>query len=117
MVLPILELRSKNRFYDYEAKYTKGLTSFILPADIPHHEYKAAETLALKLYDHASYCGVSRIDFIICPQRGPLVLEINTIPGLTELSDLPAQAQHAGISKDKLFEIILKSALKRVNTL
>tara|TARA_A100001015_G_scaffold271460_1_gene325075 strand:- start:1229 stop:2149 length:921 start_codon:yes stop_codon:yes gene_type:complete len=114
MVLPILELKPKNRFYDFEAKYTKGLTEFILPSTLNAQEVDQVEALALKLYKK-TYCkGMARVDFLICPDRGPFALELNTIPGMTDTSDLPAQAKTAGIEFNSLIEIILKSALKRL---
>ncbi len=106
---PILELRSKTGWYDYEAKYTKGLTEFILPADINAGLTKKIQELALKAHLAVEARGMSRVDFIVSDDT-PYLLEINTIPGMTDLSDLPAQAKAMGIEYDRLVEIILKSA-------
>lgn len=107
---PILELRVKNGWYDYEAKYTKGLTEFILPAELSEQLTKEIQELSIKAHKAVEARGMSRVDFIV--SRGkPYMLEINTIPGMTDLSDLPAQAKAMGIEYDQLVEIILKSAL------
>jgi len=108
--LPILELRPKNRFYDYEAKYTDGKTDFIIPSQIGDAFTKQAHEYAVKAHQITGCCGLSRSDMMVDPVKGPFVLEVNSVPGMTTLSDLPAQARAAGISFDELVKIILKSA-------
>ncbi len=105
----ILELRPKNEWYDYEAKYTKGMTEFILPAELTDEMTKKVKEIAIKAFDIAGCKGVSRVDFLIVDGI-PYVLEINTSPGMTETSDLPAQAKAMGISYDELVQIILNGA-------
>lgn len=108
--LPILELRVKNReFYDYVAKYTKGETEFIIPAELPDKLYKKAQDVALLLHREIDCKGFSRVDFI-ATDDDVFALEINTIPGMTELSDLPAEAKHMGLSYEDVVIYILKSA-------
>jgi D-alanine-D-alanine ligase len=109
-VLPILELRPKKEFYDYEAKYSEGMTEFIIPAEIPSSLAQKIQELAYRAHLALGCWGVSRVDFVVDPQNQAYVLEVNTLPGLTELSDLPAQAQAAGISYDELMVKILSSA-------
>lgn len=109
--LPVLELRAKKRFYDYEAKYTKGMTAFILPANLSKAVTEQCQQIALDMFHLLGCKGMARVDMMVSPSSGPCILEINTIPGLTELSDLPAQADAAGISYEKLIELILNSAL------
>lgn len=106
--LPILELRPHNRFYDFDAKYTAGKTDFILPAEISPEHTRLCQDLAVKTYTVFGCKGMSRIDMILSKDRGPFVLEVNTLPGMTDTSDLPAQAKEAGISFDDLVELILK---------
>ncbi len=108
--LPILELVSKNEFYDFEAKYTKGMTEFILPARLPEEVYKKAQEIAVLSHKALGCYGVSRVDLIVAKDGTPYVNEINTIPGMTDTSDLPAQAKHIGISFDELVARILESA-------
>lgn len=105
----ILELRPKNEWYDYEAKYTKGMTEFILPAELSDDMTKRVKEIAVKAFEKAGCSGVSRIDFLIVDDI-PYVLEINTSPGMTETSDLPAQANAMGINYDNLVQLILNSA-------
>jgi D-alanine-D-alanine ligase len=104
----ILELRPKNEWYDYEAKYTKGLTEFILPAEISEAMTSLVVELAIKSHIFANCSGVSRVDFHIVGNI-PYVLEINTSPGMTDTSDLPAQAAAIGIDYDNLVLLILNS--------
>ncbi len=110
VVLPVLELRPRNRFYDFEAKYTAGMTDFILPAEIPEDVEKNAKEFALKAHECCKCHGVSRVDLIIDSNGNPEVLEINTSPGMTDQSDLPAQAAEYGWSMERLVEEILRSA-------
>ncbi len=105
----ILELRPKNEWYDYEAKYTKGMTEFILPAELSDDMTLKVKELAVKAYETAGCSGVSRVDFLIV-DKIPYVLEINTSPGMTETSDLPAQSEVMGIDYDNLVLLILNSA-------
>lgn len=104
----ILELRPKNEWYDYEAKYTKGLTEFILPAEVSDELTKKIKKLAIKAHKLANCSGVSRVDFHIVGDI-PYILEINTSPGMTDTSDLPAQAECIGIDYDNLVLLILNS--------
>lgn len=112
-ILPILELRPKTEFYDYKAKYTAGLTEFILPAHFPKRIYEKIQKLALKIHNVLGCKDFSRIDMIIDENNKSFVLEVNTLPGLTDLSDFPAQAKTAGISYDQLILKILNLALER----
>lgn len=105
----ILELRPKNEWYDYEAKYTKGMTEFILPAQISDELTKKVKEIAVKAFEITGCSGVSRVDFLIVNDI-PYVLEINTSPGMTETSDLPAQAAAMGVDYDNLVLAILNSA-------
>lgn len=105
----ILELRPKNEWYDYEAKYTKGMTEFILPAELSDEMTQRVKEIAVKAFEITGCSGVSRVDFLIVDDI-PYVLEINTSPGMTETSDLPAQADAMGIDYDNLVLAILNSA-------
>ncbi len=110
-VLPVLELVPKRRrFYDYHAKYTRGETEFVLPARLDGETTEKVKRLALRAHQGLGCRGFSRADLIV-RDGNPFFLEMNTLPGLTELSDLPAQANHAGISYDELILRILADAL------
>jgi len=111
--LPILELEVVGReFYDYTAKYTKGLTNFIIPARIPDETTKKFQEASLKLHRALGCRGFSRVDGIVDENGEYYALEINTLPGMTELSDLPKEAAHIGISYDEVVLYILKSAFE-----
>lgn len=105
----ILELRPKTEWYDYEAKYTKGMTEFILPAELSPEMTAKVKDIAVKACKACGCKGVSRIDFLVSDEV-PYVLEINTSPGMTDVSDLPAQANAMGISYDELVLMILNNA-------
>lgn len=105
----ILELRPKNEWYDYEAKYTKGMTEFILPAELSPEMTKKIKDNAVKAHQACGCKGVSRVDILVVKDI-PYILEINTSPGMTDLSDLPAQANAMGISYDMLVDMILNNA-------
>ena len=111
--LPVLELVPKREFYDYEAKYTEGLTEFILPARLSDGLTKRVQEIAINTHKALGCWGVSRVDMLIDADGQPYVTELNSLPGLTELSDLPAQANEAGISYEELVLEILASALIR----
>jgi D-alanine-D-alanine ligase len=111
--LPILELIPQNRFYDYDAKYTPNKTTFVLPANLSPQITQTCQELAIKLHQLLGCKGASRTDMIVDPEKGPMILEINTLPGMTDTSDLPAQAKAAGIPFEDLVERILESALSR----
>jgi len=106
----ILEIRPKNDWYDYEAKYTPGMSDFILPANLDENLTKKTKEIAVAAHEIAGCRGVSRVDFMISKDGIPYVIEINTSPGMTATSDLPAQSKVMGIDYDHLVEIILNGA-------
>lgn len=113
LTLPILELVPKGEFYDYKAKYTSGMTEFIIPARLTPHVYKETQRIALSSHKALGCYGFSRVDIIVSHDGIPYVHDVNTIPGLTELSDLPAQAKAAGIDYDELILRMLKTAIDK----
>ncbi len=108
--LPILELVPKNEFYDYEAKYTDGMTEFILPARLSSAVAAELGRLSTAAFRAIGCRGYARVDFMVGAGDVPYFTEINTLPGMTDLSDLPAQAREAGIGYPELVELILQSA-------
>lgn len=106
---PILGFETKTQWYDYEAKYTEGMTKFILPADFDDNMTKEIQDIAVKSFVACECAGVARVDFLVY-NNTPYVLEINTNPGMTDLSDLPAQANSMGIDYKNLVELILKTS-------
>ena len=112
--LPVLELVPHNEFYDYEAKYTKGLTDLIVPARISPPLAAAAQDVALRTHEALGCVGVSRVDMHLDEAGSLWVTELNSSPGMTETSDLPAEAAAGGMSYDDLVLEILRSALTRL---
>ncbi len=111
--LGVTELRPKSGFYDYDAKYTDGMTDHICPANIPDVIASACCDMALKSHHVLGCRGVSRSDFRWDDERGVeglYLLEVNTQPGMTPLSLVPEQARHVGIDYDRLVAAILEDA-------
>lgn len=104
----ILQIMTKTEWYDFDAKYTKGLSEFILPAKLSKEATEKIKDLAVKSHITAGCSGVSRVDFMVTGET-PHFLEINTSPGMTDTSDLPAQALAIGIDYDTLVLTILNS--------
>ncbi len=109
--MPVLQLKPASDFYDFKAKYSRGMTEFILPAEIPEETSFMAQETAMQVHSVIGCRGYSRVDFIINERGIPQLTEINTLPGMTETSDFPAQAAAANISYEKLVEKMLRSAL------
>mgnify|MGYP002626327241 CR=1 FL=1 len=105
----ILEIRPKNEWYDFEAKYTQGMSDFICPANLSKEVTQRVKDVAVKAFETAGCHSVSRIDFMM-KDDVPYLLEINMSPGMTSTSDLPAQSAAMGIGYDELVQIILNSA-------
>ncbi len=112
-----MEIRPKNKFYDYEAKYTDGFAEHIFPAKIPDNIYRMTLEHALKVHQFLGCKTVSRSDFRYNPQNNTLkMLEINTHPGFTELSLVPEIAKLTkGIDFNELIKIIVKDSLHHKN--
>ncbi len=112
--LPILEIVPKQRsFYDYQSKYTHGMTEYVIPARLPETVYKQAQNYALAAHKAIGASGFSRVDFMFNAENEPYVLEVNTIPGLLTESNLPLEARAIGLSYDELIYEILTTALPR----
>ncbi|MCE5330447.1 D-alanine--D-alanine ligase [bacterium] len=111
--LPIVEVKPKSGFYDFKSKYTAGLTEYIVPALLDKDIEIKVKELAIKTHNSLGCFGVSRVDLILDESNKPFILEINTMPGMTATSLVPKAAAAAGISFEKLIEIILNcSSLK-----
>ncbi len=117
VALPPVEIVAPGGFYDYTAKYTKGRTRYLCPAPLPAAASRKVETLAIRACQVIGCEGAARGDFRVTPKGRPYVLEVNTIPGMTETSLLPMAAARAGIDYDSLTEMILQSAVARLRSL
>jgi D-alanine-D-alanine ligase len=110
LALPIIEIAPKSGFYDYHSKYTRGETEYILPARIPREKYLYAQEMALKAYHAFGCAGCVRVDFMTDGDGNPYMIDINTMPGMTETSLVPQAAAFAGIPFEDLAERILLGA-------
>ena len=113
-VLPTLEIVSENPVYDYDAKYTAGKSHHIIPARISEAARRRASVAAELAFRTLRCEGMARVDLIVDSEGVPWVLEVNTVPGLTELSLLPDAARAAGISFDELCDRLVHHARLRV---
>jgi len=108
--LGAIEIRPKTAFYDYTAKYVKGMSEHIFPANLPPKIYQEMLSWGLKAHLALGCSGYSRADFILDRAYKPYILEVNTLPGMTETSLLPEIARGVDISFDQLVEKILATA-------
>lgn len=108
IVLPVTEIISKNEFFDYEAKYIPGNSSEVTPADMPADITDKIQELSSQIYDILGCNGIVRVDFIVIG-NDPYFLEINTVPGMTQESIVPKQAECAGINSGDLYSMIVEN--------
>ncbi|MGI6146011.1 MAG: D-alanine--D-alanine ligase [Firmicutes bacterium] len=109
--LPVLEIVPANEFYDYDAKYTPGKSDHIIPARISPASDDECRRLALAAHTALGCRGYSRTDLMVDADGTPWVLEVNTLPGLTEVSLLPDAAKAVGLSFGQLLTAIISAAL------
>lgn len=109
-VLGSVEVRPAGKFYDYEAKYKRNDTTYLIPPELPSSVVERAQSLALAAYKALGCSGHSRPDLRITPSGEAFVLEVNTLPGMTKTSLLPKIAKSVGMSYATLCERILASA-------
>ena len=111
--LPVIELRPKRKFYDFKAKYTKGLTDYLVPAPISHEMAQRLQSIALQAHSALGLRDMSRADFKVDEHGNPFILEVNSIPGFTETSLLPKAAEFIGISFTELCLRLVELARRR----
>ncbi len=112
VALPVLEIRPKHNIYDYECKYTSGMSEYIVPADIPAEVSKSMQSIALQACKSLRCEVYARVDFRLSPDNKVYALEVNTLPGMTSLSLVPKMAKAVGISFEQLVEKIINLSLK-----
>ncbi|WP_030574751.1 D-alanine--D-alanine ligase family protein [Streptomyces aureocirculatus] len=110
--LPVLEAVSHNEFYDAESKQNPDLHEYRCPAPLPDHVIETITQLALRAWEACSCHGVTRFDFMLA-ERGPVMLEMNTVPGLTRQGNLAAMAEASGLGLNRVIELMLESAFNR----
>jgi D-alanine-D-alanine ligase len=111
--LPIVEVRPKAGSYDYKNKYTAGCTEYFCPADFNPATTKKIQAAALGAFHAIGGRDYARVDVMVRSDGSPVVLEVNTLPGMTETSLLPKAAAAAGLSYEQLCQRMIDLALKR----
>jgi D-alanine-D-alanine ligase len=109
-ILPITEIVTKNEFFDYEAKYTPGMSEEITPARIPDDVRDQIQKYSLSIYEFLGCRGIVRVDYIIRDNQ-PYFLEINTVPGMSEASIIPQQGKVYGITMTELLTAVIEDSL------
>ena len=108
--LAVTEIKSKNNFFDYKAKYSKGYANHILPAKLTRENYSNCLNFAIKAHKLLGCNSIARTDFIFDTKRNKIFfLETNTQPGLTPISLLPEQANHKGLSFSEIIFVLIKN--------
>lgn len=108
--LPVIEIVPKDGWYDYDTKYTKGATEYIVPAQVEEFIARGIQEAAMAAYLVLGCRGIARVDIMLDEQQYPYVLEVNTVPGMTETSLVPKAAAAAGLTFGELCERILAGA-------
>jgi D-alanine-D-alanine ligase len=111
--LPLVEVRPKTGIYDYQTKYSSGATDYFCPADFDEPATARIQLAGLAAFRAIGGRDYSRVDVIVQPTGEPIVLEVNTLPGMTETSLLPKAAAAAGIGYAELCQRMVDLALKR----
>lgn len=111
--LPIVEIRTKRGTFSYEAKYQDQDTEKLCPAPIAPKLTRDAQAMAIKAHQALGCASYSRTDMMLHPKKGLVLLETNTLPGLTPMSLLPREAKVAGISFEQLVTFLVRDAMKK----
>ena len=110
--LPILEIKPKHGVYDYECKYTSGMSEYIVPADVPKEVEQRLQSQALLAFTSLGCEVYSRIDFRLNEKLETYCLEVNTLPGMTSTSLVPKMAKAVGIPFEQLIDKIINLSLR-----
>ncbi len=113
--LPVIEIHPEHGIYDYECKYTKGMSSYTVPADLPEEIGSRLREMGKRTFDALQCRGFGRVDFRLTDDNRPFCLEVNTIPGMTETSLVPKAARAVGIDFPELVDRIVRLALREHN--
>lgn len=108
--LPVIEIRIPGKLFDCEAKYTEGVAEFLAPAPLDTTTVKRLQDVSLRAHEALGCSGYSRVDLRLGVDGIPYVLEVNTLPGMTPMSDLPRAAAVANIPYERLVDIMLATA-------
>lgn len=112
--LPVIEITTPpGSWYDYEHRYTPGLSDHIMPAPLPEQQYRRTQEVGVLAFEALGCRDLSRVDFVVPAQGEPIVLEVNTMPGMTPTSLYPDAAREAGIPFEELVALLVERAAAR----
>lgn len=111
--LSVLEIKPKHQIYDYECKYTHGMSDYEVPANFPKETLEHLKQQALLAYNSVGCEGYGRVDFKVSKDLQSYCLEVNTLPGMTSTSLMPKMAKAAGMEFDELVDRIVRLALEK----
>jgi D-alanine-D-alanine ligase len=114
IVFPVTEVLPKNEFFDFEAKYTAGVTEEITPARLPEDLFKKCQSISSHIYNLCNCSGIVRIDYIL-KNNEFYFLEVNTTPGMTSTSFIPQQIRAMGLTLREVLTEIINDGLKNFN--
>lgn len=115
LVFPLTEIVTKNDFFDYQAKYTEGFSEEITPADIGEEVASRVRELAVMAYRACRCRGIARVDFIVRTDGEPVMIEINSVPGMSAGSIIPKQAASIGMTLGELFDKVITDTFRSCN--
>ena len=110
--LPLIRLETPRDFYDYEAKYLLETTRYICPSGLPPEKEREIQKIARRAFESVGCSGWGRVDFMLDKAGSPYVLEVNTVPGMTDHSLVPMAAKNAGLGFDDLVMQILETSME-----
>ena len=113
--LPLIRLETPRTFYDYEAKYLLDSTRYLCPSGLTDEQERRVQALARRAFESVGCRGWGRVDFMLDGAGNPYVLEVNTVPGMTDHSLVPMAARHAGLSFEQLVMRILELSMENSN--
>jgi len=112
-VLPVMEVRSTEEFYDYHAKYELNTTQYLFDLGLPEEKIREIQQQALRAFDVLDCRDLARLDLILDSRGQAMFLEVNTLPGFTTHSLVPKAARRIGISMPELCDILVRRAWQR----
>src|SRR5699024_8594710 len=110
--LPVIEIIPKNYFYDYKSKYEPGGSEHIVPADISEDLTETIQAYAVKAHQSLGCETYSRVDFLLREDGVPIILEVNTLPGMTPTSLYPDSAKKIGLSYEEMIEKLVRLSIE-----
>ncbi len=114
--LPVIEIVCPpGSWYDYEHRYTPGLSDHVMPAPLPEDQYRRTQEVSVMAFEALGCRDISRVDLVVPEEGEPIVLEVNTMPGMTPTSLYPDAARGAGLSFEQLVAHFIEQAYARVS--